>query len=116
EINARVTPGKRVRQATFRLDYSYSLLDNLIVVSQNRYVNSGRRGIHSVEFLGRANLTGDHIFQMGYSFVDINEQGKGLVLSVPNHWFTMLGSINLLPNRLDLISTVLLAAATQDPD
>ena len=117
ELNARVLRNvNHVREFTMRADYSYTVLDNTIVVQNGQYANSGRRGISSGEFLGRLYLRGDHDFELGYTFLQMIDEAKGQVLATPNHWFTLKTSFNLLANRLFLVSTLLLAGAAEDPN
>jgi outer membrane receptor protein involved in Fe transport len=117
EINARVLRDvRRVRELTFRADYSYSRIDNLIIIQNGIYENAGQRGIHSAEFLGRLYLRGGHTVQLGYTYLRVIDQDKGEFLSLPNHWFTVNAAFNLLPSKLDLVSTLWLAGATEDPN
>ena len=61
EINARIFKGeRRIRELSFRVDGSYTRVNNLIQVSSGNYGNSGDRGLLSFEFLGKLYLTGDH--------------------------------------------------------
>jgi outer membrane receptor protein involved in Fe transport len=117
EVNARLLRGVRhIRELTLRLDYSYSVLDHVIEVTNGRYDNSARRGISSSEVLARLYLTGDHRIQLGYSFLRIVDSGKGYVLSAPNHWITLAGSFTLVPGRLEATTSLYVAAATEDPN
>jgi outer membrane receptor protein involved in Fe transport len=51
EINARIWKGeRRIRELSFRVDGSYTRINNLIQISSGNYGNSGDRGIVSVEF------------------------------------------------------------------
>src|SRR5262249_39727978 len=103
EINARVLRNvRKVRELTMRVDYSYTRIDNLIVVNNGGYQNSGNRGINSAEFLGRLYLRGDHSFQLGYTFLQVVDDIKGIGRYTPNHWFTLNATVNLIRDRLNL--------------
>jgi outer membrane receptor protein involved in Fe transport len=115
EINARVLRNvRRVRELNFRADYSYTRIDNLIVINNETYQNSGRRGIDSAELLARLYLRGEHSVQLGYTFLRVVDDARGLVLSLPNHWFIVNAAFNLVSGQLDLISTLWLGGATED--
>jgi outer membrane receptor protein involved in Fe transport len=117
EINARVLRNvRRVRELSFRADYSYSRIDNLIIIQDGIYTNAGKRGIHSAEFLGRLYLRGDHTIQLGYTYLNVVDEDLGQFLSVPNHSFTLNAAFNLVANKLDLVTTLWLAGATEDPN
>ena len=117
EVNARVLRNvRKIRELTMRADYSYTRIDNLIVVNNGGYQNSGKRGIHSAEFLGRLYLRGDHTIQLGYTFAQIADDQKGLDHYTPNHWFTFNTSFNVVRGRMDAVSTLWLSGSTLDPN
>jgi len=117
EVNARVLRNVRaIRELTVRADYSYTKIDNLIVLTNGVYNNAGERGIQSAEFLGRLYLHGDHQIQVGYTFLQIADSLNGAGRFIPNHWFTINAAYSLIPERLELISTLWLASAAEDPN
>src|SRR5262249_20263355 len=117
EINARILRNvRKIRELTMRADYSFTRIDNLIIPDNGIYRNSGQRAINSGEFLGRLYLRGDHIIQLGYTFLQIQSDGLGVERFTPNHWFTLNGSFNLVRDKLDVISTLYFAGASEDPN
>ena len=117
ELNARVLQGQgNIRDLTMRADYSYTTVDNLITIDNGRYINTGKRGIHSAELLSRAELRGGHSLQFGYTYLQIADDIKGIITSIPAHWFTVNARINLIRDRLDAVSALSLGSATQDPN
>jgi len=117
EINARVLRNvRKIRELTMRADYSYTRIDDFIVIENGIYQNAGLRSIHSAEFLGRLYLRGDHQMQVGYTFLQMADSNRGLGLFTPNHWFNINTSFNLVRERLDMISTLWLAGAAEDPN
>jgi len=117
EINARLLRGvRRVRELTLRADYSYSLIDDLITVGTlGRFVNSGRRGIHSAETLAQLFLRGGHEIRFSYTFLRVLDAAEGVVQSVPSHVFTV-GALFNLAERVDLVNTLWLASSVLDPN
>jgi outer membrane receptor protein involved in Fe transport len=117
EINGRVLRNyRKIRELTLRADYSYTTLDNLIIVDGGHYSNAGKRGISSAEFLARVYLKGDHNLQLGYTYLSIADERNGMLLYTPNHWFVINSSFNLLRDRVDLVNTLYVAGAAEDPN
>jgi outer membrane receptor protein involved in Fe transport len=118
EVNARVLRNvKRIRELTFRLDYSYSIVDDLVVVgSSGHFENAGRRGIHSVESLAQVFLKGGHELRFSYTFLQAADAVQGVLVSVPTHIFTVGAAFNVVSDRLDLMTTIWLASSIQDPN
>lgn len=117
EINARLLRNvRRVRELALRWDYAYTLLDKVIVVQDGRWANTGKRAIHSGEFLGKLYLRGDHALSFGYSYNHITTEDRGTLQSLPNHWFTAGAVFNVVKDRLDLNTNLQVIGALEDPD
>jgi outer membrane receptor protein involved in Fe transport len=121
EVNARLLRNvRKVRELQLRLDYAYTILDNLIVIrNDGLYQNSGRRAMHSVEFLGKLYLVGDHFLTLGYTFLAISQSDAGQVTASPRHWFTLGAVFNLLKHRhidLDVNTNLNVFGAYNDPN
>jgi outer membrane receptor protein involved in Fe transport len=117
EVNARLLKGrKRIRELGFRADYSYSILENFVTFSGGRYVSGGKRGIHSAELLAKLYLKGGHRVELGWTWADISTADKGEFLSVPEHWFSLLGVAQLVPDKLQLSTMVKIYGAMEDPN
>jgi outer membrane receptor protein involved in Fe transport len=116
ELNARVFKGKRrIRELAFRADYSYTRLEDLIQVVGGRYENSAPRGIHSVEFLGRLFVTGGHRIELGYTYLRADDEQKGRIRSLPEHWFN-LSSVVDLGSALTATTRLRVLGAMEDPN
>lgn len=117
ELNARVLRGVRnIRELQLRLDYSYTLLDNVIVVQNSRYQNAGARSLHSVEFLGKLYLTGEHAITLGYTFLTGRSRDSGRLRNFPNHWFTIGAVFNVITGRLDVNANLNVFGSFEDPN
>jgi iron complex outermembrane receptor protein len=117
EVNARLLKNvRRVRELQLRLDYAYTLLDDVIVVRQGTYQNSGRRAIHSVEFLGRLYLAGDHFISLAYTFNQIATSDAGEFRSVPRHYFQLGAVFNVVRDILDLNMNLTVLGGWDDPN
>ncbi len=115
EINARLFKGeRRIRELSFRLDYSYTRIQNLIQIVGGRYQNTADRGIQSVEFLGKLYIQGGHRIELGYTYMDINTADKGELRAIPNHWFNLLGVYNVSDDKLRAFSNVRILGAMED--
>ena len=117
EINARLLRNvRRVRELALRWDYAYTLLDKVIVVQDGRWANTGKRAIHSGEFLAKLYLRGDHAVSFGYSYNHITTEDRGTLQSLPNHWFTAGAVFSLIKDRLDVNSNLQVIGALEDPN
>ncbi len=117
EINARLLRNvRRVRELALRWDYAYTLLNHYIVVQDGRWINTGKRSIHSGEFLGKLYLRGDHALSFGYSYNHITTEDRGTLHSLPNHWFTAGAVFNVIKDRLDVNTNLQVIGALEDPD
>ncbi len=114
EVNARIFKGeRRVRELSFRADYSYTKLDNLIQVFQGGYRNSGSRGIHSAEFLGKLYLKGGHRVELGYTWLRMLTADQGNLKQFPEHWFNLTG-IFALTGKLQAATNLRVVGASED--
>ncbi len=117
EVNARLFKGKRqLDEVSFRADYSYTTLDNLIQVRGGRYENVGKRGIHSAEFLGKIHLLGGHHVSLGYTWLKMASEDIGYMRTTPEHWFNLTGVFNIVPQRFQLSTNIKVLGAMEDPN
>ncbi|HEY0250427.1 MAG TPA: TonB-dependent receptor, partial [Kofleriaceae bacterium] len=117
EINARIFKGeRRIRELSFRIDGSYTRLENQIQVQSGSYLNGGDRGIRSGEFLAKLYLQGGHRIELGYTYLVGETADKGLIVSVPENWFNLATVWNLVTNKLTGTTNLKVAGATEDPN
>jgi len=116
EVNARIFKGeRRIRELSFRLDASYTRVNNLIQVSSGRYGNSGERGIASAEFLGKLYVQGGHRIELGYTYLRVDTSDKGRIRALPEHWFD-LATVFSLGKNLSATSRLKVIGAAEDPN
>src|SRR5262249_38424640 len=90
ELNARLLTHLRgVRALDLRLDYSYTVLSNLITVQAGSYTNAGKQAIHSVESYAKLYLSGEHLVTASYTFLFAVSTDKGVLRSRPHHWLSL---------------------------
>ena len=117
EINARIFKGdRRIRELSFRVDGSYTRINNLIQVSSGNYSNSGDRAMTSLEFLGKLYLQGGHRLELGYTYLRGNTSDKGRLRSLPENWFSLAGVWSLIGNQLTATTTLKITGAAEDPN
>ena len=117
EVNARIWKGeRRIRELSFRVDGSYTRINNLIQITQGRYANSGDRGIASVEFLGKLYVQGGHRVELGYSWLRVDTSDKGRMRSLPEHWFNLSTVFTLVADRLTATTNLKITGASEDPN
>lgn len=117
EVNARIFKGeRRVRELTFRVDYSYTRLQNTIQVVSGRYENTADRGIHSVEALAKLFVVGGHRLELAYTFLRVNTADKGIQKSFPEHMFHLSGIFNLVDDKLTGFTDLRVVGASEDPN
>ncbi|MBA2544270.1 MAG: TonB-dependent receptor [Deltaproteobacteria bacterium] len=117
ELNARIWRGlRRIRELSFRLDASYTRIDNLIQVTSGNYDNSGQRGIASVEFLGKLFVTGGHRVELGYTYLRGDTSDKGRLRNLPEHWFDLATVFSLIPSKLTATTRLKVTGAAEDPN
>lgn len=115
ELNGRVFKGsRRIRELSFRVDYSYTRLQNLIQVVSGRYQNTADRGIHSAEALAKLYVQGGHRIELAYTFLRINMADKGVHRSMPEHMFHLTGVFNLIDDKLSMVTDLRVVGAMED--
>jgi len=116
EVNARLFRGaKRIREFNFRADYSYSRITNLIQINGGVYLNSGERGMHSTEFLGKLYLRGGHRLELSYTWLKMVMADKGAFKAMPEHWFHLTGVFKL-STKIRAMANLKVAGAFEDPN
>jgi outer membrane receptor protein involved in Fe transport len=117
EVNARIWKGeRRIRELSFRVDGSYTRINNLIQITQGRYANSGDRGLASVEFLGKLYVQGGHRIELGYSWLRVDTSDKGRVRTLPEHWFNLSSVFTLVADKLTATTNLKVTGASEDPN
>jgi outer membrane receptor protein involved in Fe transport len=117
EINARIFKGdRRIRELSFRIDGSYTRLNNLIQVNVGSYTNSGDRGISSGEFLGKLYIQGGHRVELGYTYMRVATADRGLFKSLPEHWFNLATVFQMVPGKLTGTTNFRVIGAAEDPN
>jgi outer membrane receptor protein involved in Fe transport len=116
EVNARIFKGERaIRELSFRVDGSYTRINNLIQVTSGNYSNSGDRGMASLEFLGKLYLKGGHRLELGYTYLRGDTSDKGRLRSLPENWFSLAG-VWALGSKLTGTTTFKVTGAAEDPN
>ncbi len=117
EVNARIFKGeRRIRELSFRLDYSYTKLENLIQIVQGRYDNTADRAMHGGEALAKLYIQGGHRLELAYSFLQIATRDKGAHKSFPNHMFHLGSVFNVIDDRLSMFTNLRVVGAMEDPN
>lgn len=117
EINARIFKGdRRIRELSFRLDGSYTRLNNLIQVTAGNYFNSADRGISSGEFLGKLYVQGGHRLELAYTWMRVATADRGLIRSLPEHWFNFTTVFNLVSDKLTATTNLKVTGSAEDPN
>jgi len=85
EVNARIWKGeRRIRELSFRIDGSYTRINNQIQITAGNYVNSGERGLASAEFLGKLYVQGGHRIELGYTWLRADTSDRGRLRNLPS--------------------------------
>jgi len=117
EVNARIFKGeRRIRELTFRIDGSYTRMNNLIAISSGTYANSGDRALTSLEFLGKLYVQGGHRIEFGYTYLRGETSDIGRLRSLPENTFSLAGVWQLVANRLSATTTLKVNGAAEDPN
>ncbi|MBA3393624.1 MAG: TonB-dependent receptor [Deltaproteobacteria bacterium] len=117
EINARIFKGeRRIRELSFRIDGSYTRINNLIQINAGRYSNSGTRGLASVEFLGKLFVQGGHRLELAYTYLHGDTSDKGRLRSLPEHWFELATVFNVVTDKLSATTRLKVIGAAEDPN
>lgn len=117
ELNARIFKGdRRIRELSFRLDGSYTRLQNLIQVNSGAYANSGDRAIASAEFLGKLYIQGGHRIELAYTWMRVNSADRGIFRALPEHSFNFTTVFNLVTDKLSATTDLKITGAAEDPN
>lgn len=117
EINARIFKGeRRIRELSFRTDYSYTKLENLIQIVSGRYVNTADRAMHSGEALAKLYVQGGHRIELAYTFLKVFTRDKGVHKSFPEHMFHLTGVFNVIDDKLTMFTDLRVVGAMEDPN
>ncbi len=117
ELNARIFKGeRRIRELAFRVDGSYTRLNDLIQITSGNYVNTPERRIASAEFLGKLYIQGGHRLELGYTYLKVATDDKGLYRNLPEHSFSLASVFSLVTNKLLATSTLRVSGAAEDPN
>jgi outer membrane receptor protein involved in Fe transport len=117
ELNARVLRNvRKIRELELRADYSYTVLSGLIQIQRGIYGNLGKRGIHSAEGYAKLYLNGDHFLQASYTYLYAVTTDSGVIRAMPNHWFVIGGSFNLIKSLFDVNVNLSIFGAYEDPN
>lgn len=117
EINARIFKGeRRVRELAFRVDGSYTRLNDLIQINSGNYRNTPERRIASAEFLGKLYVQGGHRLELGYTYLKVAAEDKGLFRNLPEHSFSLASVFSLVTNKLLATSTLRVSGSAEDPN
>lgn len=117
EVNARIFKGdRRIRELSFRLDGSYTRLQNLIQINSGKYQNTGERALYSGEFLGKLYIQGGHRFELGYTYLLGTTSDRGRLRSLPEHWFNLGAIFNVVDDKLTATTNMRIAGAMEDPN
>lgn len=115
EINARIWKGeRRIRELSFRVDGSYTILKDQIQIASGAYRNSEDRGIASAEFLGKLYIQGGHRIELGYTWLRVNAADRGVARTLPEHWFNLATVFNLVSDKLSATTNLKVVGATED--
>ena len=117
EINARIFKGdRRIRELSFRVDGSYTRLNNMIQVQSGNYFNSGARALSSLEVLSKLYVQGGHRLELGYTYLRGDTSDKGRLRSLPENSFSLAGVWSLVANKLTATATLKVTGAAEDPN
>jgi outer membrane receptor protein involved in Fe transport len=117
EINARIFKGdRRIRELSFRVDGSYTRLQNLIQINSGTYQNTGERALLSGEFLGKLYIQGGHRLELGYTYLMGTTTDRGRLRSLPEHWFNLGAVFNIVDDKLTGTTNMRIAGASEDPN
>lgn len=117
EFQARVLREVRqIRQLLLRVDYSYTVLTDIIQIRGGVYGNTGKRALHSIEGYAKLALAGGHVLQAGYTYLHAVTADAGVVRTTPNHWASFGASFNLIEHLLAVNLTLTIFGAYEDPN
>jgi outer membrane receptor protein involved in Fe transport len=117
EINARIFKGqRRIRELSFRVDYSYTRLQNLIQIVGGHYANTADRAMNGGEALAKLYIQGGHRIELAYTFLQVLQRDRGLHKSFPNHMFHLAAMFNVIDDKLTAFTDLRVIGAAEDPN
>jgi len=115
EVNARIWKGdRRIRELSFRVDGSYTRINNQIQILSGNYRNAGERGIASAEFLGKLYVQGGHRIELGYTWLRADTTDRGRLRNLPEHWFNLATVFSLIGTKLSATTNLKVTGAAED--
>jgi hypothetical protein len=115
EINARIFKGeRRIRELSFRVDGSYTRINQLIQVASGNSGNSGDRRMTSLEFFGKLYLQDGHRLEFGYLRGDTSDKGR--LRSLPENWFSLAGVWSLFGSKITATTMFKITGAAETPN
>ncbi|MFO0574309.1 MAG: TonB-dependent receptor [Polyangia bacterium] len=129
EFNARLLKNiGPIRALQLRVDYAYTELKGLIVIANGSYTNRraddrlatdpSRRLINSVEASARL-YASDHTLSLGYTFLHISTNDRGVLRSQPQHWVQLGWVLSLFSSpriSIDQNGTLIAIGSYDDPN
>jgi outer membrane receptor protein involved in Fe transport len=61
-------------------------------------------------------FVGDHTLSLGYTFLNVSTNDRGVLRYMPPHWFTLGWVLSLIPGWLEQSGTLLVVAGYDDPN
>ncbi len=123
EFFARIAQDKKwIREWTARINYSHTVLTDIIRILNGYYQNSPTRTVHAVEARTTLYTTQGHQFLASYTFLHQEAAGAadgGIIRAVPNHWFTLTSVFNLFSRRwgrLDVNTSLRVIGPFENPN
>ena len=106
-----------MRELELRVDYSYTVLGDLIQIRGGSYGNTGKRAIHSVEGYAKLYLVGDHFLQASYTYLNaVDDRRRRPAQRCPTTGSSLGASFNLVKNLLDVNVNLTVFGAYEDPN
>ena len=118
-----------IRALQLRVDYAFTDLRGLIVISNGSYTNrrtdingvatgdgsDSHRAIHSVESAARLYI-GDHTLSANYTFLHVSTNDRGVLRSMPQHSFNLGWVLSVIPGWLEQNGTLQVVGSYDDPN
>jgi hypothetical protein len=118
-----------IRALQLRVDYAFTDLRGLIVISNGSYTNrrtdsngvdtgdgsDSHRAIHSVESAARLYI-GDHTLSANYTFLHVSTNDRGVLRSMPQHSFNLGWVLSVIPGWLEQNGTLQVVGTYDDPN
>jgi outer membrane receptor protein involved in Fe transport len=107
---------RSIDKVTARVDYAFTLLQDLINQGTLQATNSGTRYIHSVDASLRVDLRGGHQVGLGYYFNWGFDRDYGPLRESANQKVTLSGRFSLIKERLELDTLLVYLGPREDLD